>query len=360
MPVASEVPGMHWRAEFTDGRAPVMYDVRVRLGPGQLEIEDTERSLPLARWPLEQSWLDELQQGGVAHLGCRVQPDALLVLRDPSILGELRRHVGQTTRLPGANGWRRFAAIGLALLALLAGGLYLAIPTLSRAIAARVPLEYERELGAHVLPLLGAGYCDSPAATAALAELKRRLDPGAEVAAELHVMRSDTVNAFALPGGIVVINEELLRQATGPDEVAGVLAHELEHVRHRHVLTHFVRATLLSGAWSLAVGDYAGLMVIDPSTAFNIVNLRFSREEEAEADAAAGAQLDRAGISRRGLHDFFQRLRAETDGMPAWLSSHPSSESRANQLGAGSFHADPTKPALEPRAFDALREACQP
>jgi predicted Zn-dependent protease len=172
-------------------------------------------------------------------------------------------------------------------------------------------------------------------------------------------MRSDAVNAFALPGGIVVITEQLLVQASGPDEVAGVLAHELEHVRRRHVLTHFVRATLLSGAWSLAVGDYAGLMVIDPSTAFDIANLRFSRDEEAEADAAAGAQLDRAGISRRGLYDFFQRLRHETDDLPAWLSNHPSSESRAHQLGPGSSRAEDTSPALDAATFDALRAACQ-
>ena len=350
---------MHWRAEFTDGQAPVMRDVRVQLRQGQIEIEETSSAQPLASWPLGLAWLDELQEGGVAHLGCSLQPDALLVLRDPGSVDELRRHVGQTKRLPGQRHRRRFAALCLGSIALVAGGAYLAIPVLSRHIAARIPLSYERELGAHVLPLLGEAYCDSPAATAALAELKRRLDPEAEIAAELHVMRSDTVNAFALPGGIVVINEQLLVQATGPDEVAGVLAHELEHVRRRHVLTHFVRATLLSGAWSLAVGDYAGLMVIDPSTAFDIANLRFSRDEEAEADRAAGAQLDRARISRRGLYDFFQRLRDETDDIPAWLSNHPSSESRANQLGAGSPHPEGTSPALDPAAFDALRSACQ-
>jgi len=107
------------------------------------------------------------------------------------------------------------------------------------------------------------------------------------------------------------------------------------------------------------VGDYAGLMVIDPTTAFNLVNLRFSREEEADADAAAATTLDRAGVSRRGLYDFFQRLREDTDFVPAWLSNHPTSESRAVLLGSGDGSLLESSPALDAEAFGALQRACQ-
>lgn len=347
---------MTWQAEFADGQTAIMRAVLVRLEPGALVVEGAAAREPLARWPLAQTALDELQEGGVAYAQCRTQPLAQLTITDPGLLAELRHHVGRGVALPGRGNRTRFALAAVLTILALAVGLYLSIPSLSRAIAQRVPLEYERELGTQLLPFFANEYCSQPRADAALATLQRRLDPNGEVPAELHVWRSDVVNAYAMPGGIVVLSEALLQKASSPDEVAGVLAHELEHVRHRHVMSHFVRATLLAAGWSVAVGDYAGFMVIDPATAFNIMNLRFSRHDEAEADAAAALRLDRAGISRRGLHDFFQRLREQSDFIPAWLSSHPTSESRAHLLGIGVESA--STPALDADAFAALQSAC--
>jgi Zn-dependent protease with chaperone function len=350
---------MPWHAEFADGLTPLMHQVLVRLEPGELAIDRAGTGEPLGRWALAHTSLDELSEGGVALAQCRDQPLACLTVTDTELLSALRESVGRAARLPGVGGRRRYAIACLAAIALIGGGVYFAIPVISRLVAERVPLEYERELGAQLLPLISRDYCQSAGADAALSALKSRLDPQDEIHAAVHVWRSHMVNAFALPGGNVVISEALLARAEGPDEVAGVLAHELEHVRQRHVLTHFVRATLLAAGWSVAVGDYAGLMVIDPTTAFNLVNLRFSRDEEAAADAAAGSRLDRAGVSRRGLYDFFQRLRDETDAAPAWLSNHPTSESRARTLGTGEDSVVVATPALDADAFAALRAACQ-
>ncbi len=90
--------------------------------------------------------------------------------------------------------------------------------------------------------------------------------------------------------------------------MAGVLAHEMQHVTQRHVLAGFVRDAILTGIWALTIGDYAGLMVVDPGTAYRVANLKFSREDEASADRAAAMMLHRAGISHRGLTAFFERL----------------------------------------------------
>lgn len=350
---------MSWHAEFADGESAVMQPVLVRLEAGELIILSLASGEALARWPLAETSLDELQDGGIAHAQCRASPLAQLTVGDPALAAELRGRVGRGLRLPGGGNRLRFAVVAAAAVAAVAAGIYLSIPALARAIAQRVPLAYERELGAQLLPLISEQYCAGAGADAALTELKRRLDPRDEVPAELHVWRSDRVNAFALPGGVVVLSEGLLARADGPDEVAGVLAHELEHVRQRHVMGHFVRATLLAAGWSVAVGDYAGLMVLDPTTAFHLVNLRFSREEEAAADAGAALALDRARVSRRGLYDFFQRLRAETDVVPDWLSNHPSSESRARLIGDGANGPAGATPALAPEAFEALKSACR-
>lgn len=336
-----------------------MHEVVVQLDSTALHIDARGDGRRLATWPFASVSLDELQEGGVAHAHCRELPLALLSITEPALADALRARVGRSTALAARSNRVLHGFAYAVLTALVALAFYFAIPHLARGIAQRIPLEYEREIGANLLLLISRDYCHDDQADAALAALERRLDPRDEVDAELHVMRSGSQNAFALPGGVVVVTAALLEEAKGPDEVAGVLAHELEHVRQRHVLTHFVRGTLLATAWSVAVGDYAGLMVVDPTTAFQIVNLRFSRDEEALADAGAARSLDAAGISRRGLSDFFERLRAKTDAIPAWLSNHPSSESRARELERGPSHGNDATPALDPASFAALQNACR-
>jgi hypothetical protein len=362
MPATASIPAgeplaRSWRAEFSDGHSAVTHAVVVAFEQERLTITGAALGAPLASWGIASATLDELQEG-VAFVHSSEQRFAVLSVRDPELLSELRARARQAQRLPGGQNRRAYAAACLALITMLGGGFYWSVPHLSRWIAQRVPVEYERELGAAMLPVLASRYCDSAEALAALSALKTRLDPSDQVSAELHIIDANMVNAFALPGGIVVLTKGLLEKAESADEVAGVLAHELEHVRQRHVLSHMLRSSLLSAAWSVAVGDYAGLMLLDPTTAFEIANLRHSRDDEAQADSGAMLRLDSASVSRQGLVDFFERIRADTEMLPEWLSSHPASERRARELGARSPSAE-TRPALAAEAFDALQRACR-
>jgi len=82
------------------------------------------------------------------------------------------------------------------------------------------------------------------------------------------------------------------------------------------------------------MGDYAGLLVIDPTTAYRIANLEFSRSDEQEADAGAVHRLHRAGITHKGLVKFFERIQKDQEGGdgPEWLSTHPATASRIAKL----------------------------
>jgi beta-barrel assembly-enhancing protease len=154
------------------------------------------------------------------------------------------------------------------------------------------------------------------------------------------------------------VTRGLLDDAQSPDELAGVLAHELEHVARRHVMAQVVRSVILTTGWQLTVGDFAGLMAIDPSTMLEIASRSYSRDAEKEADEGAMRRLGHAGFSTRGLSDFFVRMERSTDFVPEWLSTHPASAERRKAI-ADSGSADPPLAAAMPdRDWKAIRGAC--
>ena len=177
----------------------------------------------------------------------------------------------------------------------------------------------------------------------------------------VQVIESETVNAFALPGGQVVLFEGLIKKATSPEEVAGVLAHEIGHVEHRHALRRMVRAagvgflaSMLSGG---VVSDFSQQLVV----------LDFSREMEAQADEAALEALSDAGIAAGGFADFFDRLAEENDednsffggdAFESLLATHPISTDRSARIRA---HPTPlnVSPALSDADWQALRNICK-
>jgi Zn-dependent protease with chaperone function len=268
---------------------------------------------------------------------------------------------------PGVNGpggqrpRRRLYAAYAAGCVTVAAALYLGATPLSRAIAQRVPASVEAQLGQGLQLMVAKQYCETPAARASLDKLARRLANDRPTLV-VHVLDTSMVNAFTFPGGTVVVSRGLLSEAENPDEVAGVLAHELEHVARRHVMVHLVRSSLLTALWQAAVGDYSGFMIVDPKTAVDIASLRFSRDDEREADRGALHRLEVGAISREGLRRFFDRMREKTDGVPAWLSNHPASAERAATIAAAPVTAAPaagrTSPALDTADWQALRDAC--
>jgi len=152
---------------------------------------------------------------------------------------------------------------------------------------------------------------------------------------------------------------QILDDAQRPEELAGVLAHELEHVARRHVMAQVVRSVILTTGWQLTAGDFAGLMAIDPSTTLEIASRRFSREAEKEADEGAIRRLRHANLSSRGLSDFFPRIERSTDVVPEWLSTHPASAARRKALlDSDDAAPGPSAGELPRQDWQAIKEAC--
>ncbi len=151
------------------------------------------------------------------------------------------------------------------------------------------------------------------------------------------------INAFALPGGPIWIHRGVLHSATSESQVAGVLAHEIAHIAQRHAADQLTNATLTNLGLSLlgsVLGNSGGAGAAQIAAGFlaNGVFLKFSRDDEREADRVGLDILRRAGWEGRGMVELFEILRRESARDPGsvevFFSSHPSPQDRITRLQA--------------------------
>lgn len=201
--------------------------------------------------------------------------------------------------------------------------------------AGHISLENEQQLGELAFKQATAGMTlrQGGVDADAIREIGARLTQGSKYTYQWYVAEDSSINAFAVPGGYVVVNTGLIQAADSAEEVAGVLAHEVQHVELRHTLKNMVHSLGLRAALALALGDVGSTALGD--MAATLGELKFSRDLESEADKNGLAALKRAGIAPQGMVSFFDKLRKQEGATPpALLSTHPASEARMQILQA--------------------------
>lgn len=201
-------------------------------------------------------------------------------------------------------------------------------------VVARVAPATEVALGEQVFAQSTAGLrvLEGGAAAASVHELGRRLADAQPLPYTLkfHLVDNAAVNAFAVPGGHIVIFTGLLHATDSAEELAGVMAHEVQHIALRHSLKGLVRDAGWRAAFALAFGDIAG--GVAGSFAQELASLKFSRDQESDADRHGLALLQRAGIDARGMPRFFDKLALKEAVPVGLLSTHPMSSERSRRL----------------------------
>lgn len=233
----------------------------------------------------------------------------------------------------------------------------LAVPALPW-MARHVPWSVERAIAGLVGSGADGGTCSGraqPGALAALDQLVARLHPldpeDADFPLTVAVLRGKAVNAYAALGGHVYVYEGLLRQARSPEELAGVLAHEIAHVRNRHIIQGMAVNLLTLGALAGAGDPSAGAQL-----AYLLLTMKFSRQQEAEADAQGLVRLQRAQVDAAGFAAFFDRVGRMAEP-PELLSSHPASAERAALVAR--LPGYPVRPVLAAPQWAALQSICE-
>ena len=268
---------------------------------------------------------------------------------DPAVIARLPRRIGGGGSVIGRK--TMVAAITVTAAGTIALGLLVFAPHI---IARHMPMAWERRLGSlYDLPM-NAIACTDPAATRTLNALVDRLDPEArQDGLTIQLLDIDDANAAALPGRRMIVFNGLFDEVEDPDALAGIIAHEIAHVRRRHVATAMVRELGLGTVVTLFGGGAVA------SGGGSLLSLNFTRGAESEADGDAIVMLAEAGIDPRKTKQAFDRFRALELGLPAWASSHPPSAARGARFAASYDPKASYRPALGAADAKAMMTACK-
>ncbi|HEX5211222.1 MAG TPA: M48 family metallopeptidase [Pseudolabrys sp.] len=251
---------------------------------------------------------------------------AAVAARCPALdLGEEK----QTWRIVG---WSLAAVTSIVLL-----GVYV-VPIVADRLVPFIPQSFERRLGEAVdkqaEAIFGGKRCTAAEGQAAFVSLVDKLKQagGVDVPLSAAVLASHTPNAFALPGGKIFLLDGLIQKADSPDEIAGVLAHELGHVKHRDHLRQLIQTGGTSFLFGLLFGDVsgAGAVIFASRT---LLNASYSREAEQNADDFAVDVMHKLGRSPKPMGDLLLRVTgAQANKSYTILASHPMTEARREAM----------------------------
>lgn len=328
-------------ADYFDGRTSARQGVEVTVEGGQARLRGPSVALdfPLAA-------LDVSPRLGNTPLRITLPDGGLLVT------GEYERVAALLGVAPARSAAHRLESRPGIVVAALAGLviacaiLYVtAIPWTARIVAERLPADIDAGIATEGLQGLDR-YVFKPSALDGRerARVAGEFEGLARVSG-LHGVRLEFrdgnwigANAFALPGGVVIVTDQLVDLLGDEKKVAAVLAHELGHVRHRHTTRHILQDSMTALLSMVLLGDASSAMGVASAMPALLAHTGYSRDFEREADAFAFDLLRRTGREPRLLGEALEQLAAEHQGRKgerdrteraiSYISTHPPTQER--------------------------------
>lgn len=225
----------------------------------------------------------------------------------------------------------------------------------------QIPVSWEEKLGNLVVSQgLGNEVTDPRVVEPVKAVLDRLVEatPDQPYKMTLHIVESDDINAFAAPGGQIVVFTGLLARTESPEELAGVLAHELQHIYHRHGLRGMVHRLKWHLVAALVIGDVGSVQQLLLANAPQFASLSYGRSLEEEADLDGINLMCQAHLNPKGMVDFFHVLKEnDISGLPEFLKSHPDTSNRIESLEAWISQNSTCRPQAMDLDWKAMKQA---
>ena len=361
-------------ADFYDGKSALTHPAVCRFFGDMLEIRSRNGDV-LARWDLGDIVADAPHKTPL-RLRHTVNSGERLVVREASAIASFTEWLSPVLAKQRTGTRLRWIFGGAAVWLLLALG-WIGFPHVVNAVVSAIPYSWEQSMGkesrntigrllsgvsAGEIPWLnaGPGYDALNVIVTRLARADDNAGEGTDRQFDVSILDAGMINAFALPGNFIVVTTGLIRQCRTPDELAGVLAHEMAHVTERHNLRRLVRDQFFILSLNLVTGG-SDLADIAGEAGKLFLSRDFSRKDEREADILGVRRLAVAGVHPESIAWFFAGFPESSShgntGVFSYLDSHPKHQERQQymQEEAARFPGSFT-PALEPNQWSALRK----
>lgn len=358
---------------YFDGRTSAAQPVTVALGDNALAIVDAAGQ-PVAVWPYAEI-TGHAPADRPMRLGWRRSPvPARLAISDAELAAAIAQRAPGVDRdgVLGRRQRRQAILLGMAAMATLIAVAVVGVPLLAGRIAPYVPLSVERKLGVAVNAQLrgmldtaklgerfecGRAPSEQPG-RAVLQQLIERLRREAAISEPLtiSVVRRPEANAIALPGLQIYVFEGLISTANSPDEVAGVIAHEIGHIVHRDGTKALLQSAGLSILFGMLLGDFVGggAVVVAART---VLQSTYSRDAEAAADMFGAKLMAKSGGDPRALGTILARIGGATEPGMKILLDHPETRARIDAINRVVPAKNPI-PLLQRSEWIALKAIC--
>lgn len=230
--------------------------------------------------------------------------------------------------------WIRNSVLFLAILGLLFLLYLLIVPWLSSKLASKVSIKTEKQIGDAVYDALGLPAQEDSAKSYILNIFFNVMEVPTAYNIRITVVNSSTVNAFALPGGRIVVYSALLDEINSYPELAALLSHEFTHINNKHSTKSIFRRLGSKVFLGLLFGRFGTVTNVVVNHADNLKSLKYSRSLEKQADLEGLALLRKRNIDPQGFVDLFNHLKeaAPANVLPEFLGSHPDVDKRIQYI----------------------------
>jgi predicted Zn-dependent protease len=232
----------------------------------------------------------------------------------------------------------------------------LIVPWLSAKLASRISIRTEQKLGNAVYDALALQEREDTAASAVLNEFFKAMEVPSSYEIKITVVNDNVVNAFALPGGRIVVYRALLDKIETYPELAAMLSHEFTHINNKHSTKSIFRRLGSKVFLGLLFGRFGSVTNVLVNHADNLKNLKYSRSLEKEADMEGLALLMKRRIDPAGFSSLFDHLKeAGGTALPEFLVSHPDTDKRIKYISEAAKNATTEENEILKTIFEKLK-----
>lgn len=328
-----------FKARYYKGQRGSFEEVEIIISPGELIINKADGQsfywtlLKIKAHPendINKSYLSYTDEYGPSHLEILGQ----------NFWNELRSRTQVFDQVKPSNRYSGcYKFVGLSIILLVGFWIIYAalLPKLVDKAASAIPYSWEEEMGGPIFTQVRATEKIDSLKSVIIDSFFQQLSWDSLFPSRVHFSNSEVVNAFALPGGNIIVYSGLLNKMESYTELVALLGHEYGHIERRHIMRGMVQSLSTYAAVSLLLGDVTAISAVFMEQANRIYNLKYSRAYETESDEFGFQKMKEEGIDPRGIISLFERLKDNTDSVsvssiPDFLSTHPGVEERIKMM----------------------------